>query len=196
MIPPPPRHFSKQQEIPDAWLCELTETMCTSGQTCIYCAVDGHTHVSVMHRYVSIFVSCKIFFFSNHNEASFSFFINEASFSFFIIQYFSFFTSTIIITAISSTSNANIVFIIVHPEGPHLEGRRPETSRAADALVVLVCGLSESTSRWTSLLQLPSPASAHKTKAIMAVPIKELSLLSIMIWQLLFGLKPTKIILK
>ena len=32
---------------------------------------------------------------------------------------------------------------LVHPEGPHLEGRRP------DALVVLVCGLSESTSRWT-----------------------------------------------
>ena len=42
---------------------------------------------------------------------------------------------------------------VVHPEGPHLEGRRPETSRAsgerADALVVLVSGLSESTSRWT-----------------------------------------------
>ena len=43
---------------------------------------------------------------------------------------------------------------LVHPEGPHLEGRRPEMSRArADALVVLVCGLSESTSRWTKLSQ-------------------------------------------
>ena len=55
---------------------------------------------------------------------------------------------------------------VVHPDGPCLDGCRPKTSCAAASskprrwrpLMGLVCGLSESTSRWTTAKRFTTPS--------------------------------------